>query len=135
MSKGREDISSTNIPSTKESNFSYLLVHVGVLGHSTVNATIHQAFSGHGIRRCKIDVGRLLQEGYFEVKLLRYTLRRRVGIAWPDDVLDVQTLLLPRLPDADLPTNGRKNALSYDATKRYAYGLDERDSVTEYRCR
>lgn len=82
-----------------------------------MNAAIHQAFSGHGIGRCKVDVGRLLQKGYFEVKLLRYSLWRRVGIARPDDVLDVQTLLLPGLPDADLPTSERKNVLSYGATR------------------
>jgi hypothetical protein len=74
---------------TKESNFSYLLDHIGVLGHSTENAAIHQAFSGHRIGRCEIDVGRLLQKSYFEVKPLRYPLWRRMSIARPNDVLDV----------------------------------------------
>lgn len=97
--------------STKESNFLYVLDHIGVLGHSTVNTAIHQAFSGHRIGRCKIDVGRLLQKGYFEVKLLRHSLRRRMGIARPNDVLDVQTLLLPGLPDADLSTSRQTNVL------------------------
>lgn len=86
-----------------------LLNHVGLLGDTTVNTTIHQTFPAHRIRRREIDIRRLLQESYFQIKLLRHALRWRVGVSWPDNVLDVQTFLLPGFPHADLLAQMRRN--------------------------
>ena len=96
-----------------------LLNHVGLLGDTTVNTTIHQTFPAHRIRGREIDVRWLLQERYFQVKLLRYALWWRVGVSWPDDVLDVQTFLLPGLPHADLLAQMRRETVKSEGFSRF----------------
>ena len=59
--------------------------------------------SGDGIGRRQIDERRFLQEGHFQVELLRTVLRWHMVVAGPDDVADLQAVaVLPRLPHADL---------------------------------
>ena len=78
------------------------LGYVDFFGHSTDDTPIHVALAGHRIRRCQRDVGRFLQERYLQMELFRHPLGRGVRISRPNDVLDVQPFLLPRLPDSDL---------------------------------
>lgn len=88
-----------NVPAK---SLGYSLRDVDLLCDPADDPSVHVALAGHWVRGCHGDVGRLLEEGDPQVELLRHALRRRVGVARPDDVLDVQTLALPGLPDADL---------------------------------
>ena len=69
----------------------------------TGDAVADGTASGDGIGRRQIDERRFLQEGHFQVELLRTVLRWHMVVAGPDDVADLQAVaVLPRLPHADL---------------------------------
>jgi hypothetical protein len=77
-------------------------IHLSLIGYTAEHTTIHTALSSDRIRWRKVDVGRLFQESDLEMELLGHSLGRRVRVAWPHDILYIQTLLLPRLPHPDL---------------------------------
>ena len=54
------------------------------------------------IRRHDADEWWLLQKGNFQVKLVRTIFRRYVTVTGPHDILDVKSILLPRVPMANL---------------------------------
>jgi hypothetical protein len=68
---------------------------VGCTGISAENTLVEGAFSSDRVRGCQIDVRRLFQESDLEMDFLRHSLRRTVSIAWPYDVLDIQSFLFP----------------------------------------
>ena len=84
-----------------------LLGHPDRFRNSAWNAPVDVALPGHRVRRSEVDERRLLQKPDRQVELFRDALRRHVAVARPDDVLDVQTvvLLLVALPDTNLEKN------------------------------
>jgi hypothetical protein len=68
---------------------------VSCAGISTVHTLVEGAFSCDRIRGCQIDIRRLFQETDLQVEFLRHSLRRAVSIAWPYDVLNIQSFLFP----------------------------------------
>jgi hypothetical protein len=70
-------------------------VHLCFVDYTAQHATIHAALPGDRIWWRKVDVGGLLQESDLEVELLGNSLGRCVCVAWPHDILYVQTVLLP----------------------------------------
>ena len=68
------------------------------------HAAVHVARPGHGVRGAEVEEGGLLEKSDREVKLFGDALGRHVTVARPDDVLDVQAivLVLIALPDSNL---------------------------------
>lgn len=54
------------------------------------------------IRRHDADERRLLQKGNFQVELVRTVFRWYVTVTGPHDILDIESILLPRVPMANL---------------------------------
>jgi hypothetical protein len=73
----------------------YLPFEVCLAGLSTENTLIKGTFSSDRIRRRQMYVGRLFKESDPEMELLRHSLGRTVGVAWPHDILYIQTFFLP----------------------------------------
>ena len=73
-------------------------------GNLARDPAVHVAPPADGIGRGQIDEGRFLQEAHGQVELLRDPLGRDVAVAGPDNVLDVQAVVLGlvAVPHADL---------------------------------
>lgn len=80
----------------------YLHVHICLCCNATYHTPIHATLPRDRVRWRHLNIWRLFQERNLEMELLGYPLGWRVAVARPHDVLDVQTLLLPGLPDTDL---------------------------------
>jgi hypothetical protein len=80
----------------------YLPFEVSLAGVATENTLIKGAFSSDRVWGRQIDVGRLFKESDLEMEFLRHSLGRTVAVAWPHDILYIQTFLLPRFPYSDL---------------------------------
>ena len=70
----------------------------------TPDAAVHVALVGHVVRPGDVDEGRLLQVADGHVELLRDAWRGDVALPGPDDVLDVQAVVVsvPGPPGSDL---------------------------------
>lgn len=61
------------------------------------------------IGRHNADERRLLQKSHFQVEFLRPVFRWHVTVTGPDDVLNVQTVFLPRMPITNLQPQKKCN--------------------------
>ncbi len=69
------------------------------------------------IRRHDADEWRLLQKSNFQVELVRTVFRWDVTVTRPHDILDIKSILFPRVPMANLKTKQNKLIIIYQTTK------------------
>ena len=84
FSRGQQNLKEVNVPIFKEAR----------------NSPIHGTFVGNGVWVTDDDKRRLFKKSYSDVELFWHTLWRHVTAAWPNNVLNVQTV--PGVPRSDL---------------------------------
>lgn len=79
-----------------------------MVSHVTRHSVADWASSAHRIGRHDVDEWWFFQKSDFQVELFRPIFWRHVTVAGPNDILNVQAVLLPRMPIANLPSK-KKN--------------------------
>lgn len=90
----------------------HLPVQRNVIANIARHSVTHRTPASDRIGWHDTDEGRLFEESHFQVKLLGPVLWRNVAVSRPNDVPDVESILFPRIPIANLVRFSEHSSLS-----------------------